>query len=503
MSITGFGANLVTGGAGSSLLQWRLLTRTQDRQKAMMMADPVNSADTAHARSRLPHVGTVDDLMSDRRLYTYVMRAFGLEDQINAQALVRKVLESDLSDNGSVANRMGDPRFRELAGAFNFGSAASNGKSGPSFVGQISDRYVTALFERDIGQRNKALEIMLDFSRKLPEKESWADLMDDPDMASVVRTVYGLPAPIGPADAASQARDLENTIPFAEMRLPPTQAQFRRDFFDVWDYEGNPRGGPVASRVQWEMMTSTYDRDKAAFAARPDVRRTLADLAAKLPAVVAPGDLLADGRLLVPVLTAFGLEDMATDTNRLRRVLASDPADPGSFAAKAGEGEKALALAFGTANSGARRRGSPAFINDMVKRYETQSFEVSAGNANEALRLGLYFQRKAGGITSWYQVLADKALAEFARTALGLPDQAAQIDLDRQVTILQGRLDIRKLADPAEVAGLVERFMMMYDINGDGAASAASSPAMQLLSGGGRTTIDPSTLMALATTRRW
>lgn len=501
MSIVGFGASTVTGGFGSSLLQWRLLSRTEERQRAMMMADPVNSADTAYAREHLPGVGSVDELMSDRRLYSYVMRAFGLEDQINSQALVRKVLESDLSDSGSVANRMGDQRFRELAGAFNFGP--NSAKTGTSFADQISDRYVTTLFEQEIGERNKALEMMLDFTRKLPTKASWAQVMDDPAMAEVARTIYGLPEPIGPADAASQAEALENTLPFSDMKLGPTQVEFRTNFLDVWDYNGNPRGSSLPSRVQWDLMESTYDRDKKAVAARYEVKRTLASMEKKLPAVETASDLLADRTLLTTVLKAFDLEDKAGDTNYLRKVLASDPADAKSFAVTAGEREKNLALAFSTTNTGAKRRGSPAFVNDVVARYETQSFEVSAGNANEALRLGLYFERKSTGITSWYQVLADKALAEFARTALGLPSEAAQIDLDRQVTILQSRFDIKKLKDPAEVSKLVERFMMMYDINGNNSSAAASSPAVQLLSGSGRTTIDASTLMALATTRRW
>lgn len=500
MSLTGFGAGLITGGSGSSLLQWRLLSRTEERQKAAMMADPVNSADTDYARSRLPQVGSVDELMSDRRLYTYVMRAFGLQDQINSQALVRKVLSSDLSDATSVANRMGDPRFRELAGAFNFGPNSE--KTGTSFIDQIGDRYVTALFEQEIGQRNKALEMMLDFTRKLPSKTDWADVMEDPDMAKVVRTVYGLSTPIGPADAASQAEALENTIPFAEMKLGPKQTEFRNNFLDVWDYNGNPRGSTLSSKVQWQMMVSTYDRDKDAVAARYEVRRTLSFVEKMLPGLDSADELLRDRTTLAVVLKAFDLEDKAGDTNYLRKVLNSNPADADSFASKAGEREKNLALAFSTTNTGAKRRGSPAFINDIVKRYETQSFEVSAGNANEALRLGLYFERKASGIGNWYQVLADKALAEFARTALGLPDEAARIDLDRQVGILSSRFDIKKLKDPKEVSKLVEKFMMLYDVKNNGSNAAVSNSAVQLLSGG-RTSIDSSTLLALATTRRW
>lgn len=499
MSVSGFGANIVSGGFGSSLVQWRLLQNTETRQREAMMADPVNKADAAYARGKLPQVASVDDLMSDRRLYTFVMRAFGLEDQINSQALVRKVLQSDLSDTNSMANRIGDQRFRELAGAFNFG----NGTGGKSFIASIGDNYVREIYEDEVGQRNKALQMMLEFTRKLPSKTSWTEVLADPGMANVMRTIYGLPKPIGAAETASQARSLEETIPFSEMKLGPRQAEVADNFFDVWDSNGNPRGSSVKSKIQWQMLNSNYSRELAAVAARYDVRRTIATFEQKMVSLTSPSEILSDWSILPFVLKAFDLQDKANDMPYLRKVLESDPADANSFAVKAGDREKALAMAFSVNNTGAKRRGGPAFVADIVKRYETQSFEVSAGNANEALRLGLYFERKSATLTSWYQVLADKALAEVVRTAFALPAQSAQIDLDRQVKLLSSRFDIKKLKEPAEAGKLIERFMMMYDINGNNSNSVASSPVVQMLSGAGRTTIDSSILMALATTRRF
>ncbi|ACI97650.1 DUF1217 domain-containing protein [Rhodospirillum centenum] len=506
MSVVGFGAATVSGGTGSSITQWRLLGRTADRQKTVMMSDPVNKADTQYARAKLASVGTVDELMSDRRLYSYVMRAFGLEDQINSQALVRKILTSDLSDPSSAANRIADPRFRELAAAFNFGAdSKSKSKTSPSFINQIADLYVRERYEESVSSKNESLGMMLDFTRNLPTKRSWAEVMADEGMAQVVRIIYDLPKPIGPVDAAEQAKSLEATIKFSVFTtVTSVQSAFRDDFFDVWDANGNPRGSSIPSKVQWEMLARSYDREKAAFATRYDVKSDVAALTKTIPTLDSVDDLLNDRKLLPIVLKAFDLEDKATDKTYLRKVLESDPNSATSFAAKAGPEEKALALAFGMTNSGAKRRGSPAFVEDIVNRYTTQSFEVSAGNANEALRLGLYFQRKAGGLTSWYQVLADQALAKVARLALNLPSQSAQIDLDRQVDMLSSKLDIKKLQDPAEVGKLIEKFLLMWDVTGeDNGNSAAASPLVQLLSGnGGRTSLDPSTLLAAASLRR-
>ncbi len=50
------------------------------------------------------------------------MKAYGLEDMTYAKAFMKQVLESDLSDPNSFANRLSDPRYKEFAAAFNFGA---------------------------------------------------------------------------------------------------------------------------------------------------------------------------------------------------------------------------------------------------------------------------------------------------------------------------------------------------------------------------------------------
>ena len=66
---------------------------------------------------------TVDDFMKNDRLYQYAMKAYGLEDMIYAKAFMKKVLQSDLSDPNSYANKLTDKRYREFAAAFSFGGS--------------------------------------------------------------------------------------------------------------------------------------------------------------------------------------------------------------------------------------------------------------------------------------------------------------------------------------------------------------------------------------------
>ena len=74
-------------------------------------------------RHNIGKVKTVDDFMKNDRLYQYAMKAYGLEDMIYAKAFMKKVLQSDLSDPNSYANKLVDKRYREFAAAFSFASS--------------------------------------------------------------------------------------------------------------------------------------------------------------------------------------------------------------------------------------------------------------------------------------------------------------------------------------------------------------------------------------------
>ena len=71
-------------------------------------------------RANIGKVKTVDDLVDDNRLFTYVMKAAGLEEMTYARAFMKKVLESDLTDADSFANQLTDRRYRDFAAKFNF-----------------------------------------------------------------------------------------------------------------------------------------------------------------------------------------------------------------------------------------------------------------------------------------------------------------------------------------------------------------------------------------------
>ena len=111
--------------------------------------------------------------------------------------------------------------------------------------------------------------------------------------------------------------------------------------------------------------------------------------------------------------------------------------------------------------------------------YLQQTIEIEAGVENEAVRLALYFERKAPSITNAYKILADNALLAFTQTALGLPSGMSTADIDVQAAMIEKRLDVADLQDPEKLGKLVARFCALYDA---GSNTATTSAAVTLLS---------------------
>lgn len=212
-------------------------------------------------------------------------------------------------------------------------------------------------------------------------------------------------------------------------------------------------------------------------------------------------DLLADPALLDYAMRAFRIEGLDLSRAQLTKILEGGVSDPNSPANKhKDENVAKFAAAFDFVALGEKTTSYVKARDLSVTGYMRQTLEENAGNQNEGVRLALYFQRKAPGVSSFYQVLADPALAQVVRTALGFPDSFAQADIDRQVAAMEKRVNFKDFADPKKLEKFVSRFSAMWDVTQ--AAPAATSPALALISSAASFGISGNTLMAIATLKK-
>lgn len=92
--------------------------------------------------------------------------------------------------------------------------------------------------------------------------------------------------------------------------------------------------GLPAGLAGWKLLQGKAPADFKAFSKDPILQRDIAYLREKLPSKLTPKDLLADRRLQQMVLQAYGLDAQVGFNGLMQKVLASDPADPNSAAAR-------------------------------------------------------------------------------------------------------------------------------------------------------------------------
>lgn len=225
------------------------------------------------------------------------------------------------------------------------------------------------------------------------------------------------------------------------------------------------------------------------------VQRETAYYEATISKIKSVGDFMADKRIYAYVLHAFGMDDVAASKALIRKVLEGGVDDRQSLANSLADSRfKELAETFNFARYGTATTTFTRTQKGTVDRYMRTTLEESAGQTNEGVRLALYFQRKAPGLTSIYQILGDKALYKVVETALSLPSSLPAVGVEKQASIISAKLDITSLKDAAKLDKLIERFSSLWDLAQN---DTSSVPALQLFQSGATSGISMDTLASI------
>lgn len=191
---------------------WALLNRTLDRQTEVFNQSPVLVRETDYFEQNIGNVRTPEDLVSDRRLLEVALGAFGLGDDINSQALLKRVLEGSTSDNDALVNRLADERYKKMTDAFGFGEPGLPRTRLEGFGREITDLYRRMEFEEAVGVQNESLRLAMNAQREIAdllqndtsEDVRWFTIMGNPPLRKVFETALGLPSGFGQLDIDRQ-----------------------------------------------------------------------------------------------------------------------------------------------------------------------------------------------------------------------------------------------------------------------------------------------------------
>ncbi|TPL00833.1 MULTISPECIES: DUF1217 domain-containing protein [unclassified Mesorhizobium] len=424
-------------------------------------------SETAYYATNISKVKSIDDLMGDSRLLTYAMAAFGLDAETEPAATVRAMLEGGVSDPNSPANKLTDKSYANFVAAFDFAQYGDQTTTRDQVQQAVPAGYVAGTGLKLVEPSAQYIKSEADYyAANISKVKSIDDLMADKRLLTFAMASYGLDAS---TETSRQIRTmLEGGV--SDPDSPANQLTDKRYANFVTAFDFGQYGDQTTSRdVVLKDTPKIYTTESALGLIPPNAGYIASETAyylANVTNVKSIDDLMANSRLYNYALSAYGLDPATESKDLIRSVLAGGVRDPDSVANKmTNKAYAGLATAFNFEQYGENATTTNPAQQPTVDMYMRQTLEEDAGKTNEGVRLALYFQRKAPDIASWYDVLADTALASVVRSALGLPDSFATADIDKQAQLFEQKLDISDFTDPEKLGKFLTRFTSMYEID--------------------------------------
>lgn len=234
----------------------------------------------------------------------------------------------------------------------------------------------------------------------------------------------------------------------------------------------------TSSLLWYKLAESQTDAHMKMFEAQPTTARDIETFKEEIGNIKSVDDLMKNRTLLKVTLSAFQLESEVDKYAFVEKMLTEDPDDEDSLVARMVEPRwTKLATAMYGLNLDQDFFQNEANVNAILDGYKTNEFEKFEGNNAEGIRQSMYFKRLAGDITEVSQILADKSIMEVVRVGLGLPESFLSLDYEQQKARLEKEVDVADFENPEKIDKMIERYLIMTEINN---TDPAANPLISL-----------------------
>ncbi|PHR88510.1 MAG: flagellar protein [Blastopirellula sp.] len=197
---------------GSGLAGWRFIERTYDAQFGAFGKSAALERETEYFKQNIGSIKSASDLVSDRRLLSVALGAFGLKDDLNNRYFIQKILEDGTLADSALANRLADERYGKFSQAFGFGPGETLKTGNVAGMSTVLENHKTQEFEIAVGETDETMRIALYTQHSLVElanSESsddalWFRVMGTLPLRSLFETALGLPQAFGQIDIDRQ-----------------------------------------------------------------------------------------------------------------------------------------------------------------------------------------------------------------------------------------------------------------------------------------------------------
>lgn len=224
------------GGLGTQL-GIKLFEATREKQIDLVARDALSARQIAAFSERIGSIGSAKELIADTEVYTFVMRAFDLEAQIFGKALVRKTLESDISESSALVNRLTDTNIKTMYKTLGFepGGGGSANFADLDWQSDMVARFKERLVLNNAAEDNEGAGLALDFKAKASGINTWFDVLKDADLGKFMRRALSIPDAVVGVDVDRQAEIFAQKFDITKLKDPAEIDKLVSRFAAVYD----------------------------------------------------------------------------------------------------------------------------------------------------------------------------------------------------------------------------------------------------------------------------
>jgi hypothetical protein len=237
----GIGNTELCSGKGCAVLSTSLSYRMISTDLTKSLKRTATKTDVARdSKYYLDNIGkvkTIDDFLNNKRLYSFAMKAFGLQDMTYATGFMKKVLTEGVSSSSSFANKLADTKYKDFATAFDFKTYGKATTATDATQKPVVDKYVRQILEEDAGSQDEGVRLALYFQRQAPTIKSAYNLLADKALLQVTQTAMGFSPYMSMASIDKQYQMINSKFNVKDFQDPVKLQKFLTRFTANWDAE--------------------------------------------------------------------------------------------------------------------------------------------------------------------------------------------------------------------------------------------------------------------------
>jgi hypothetical protein len=407
----------------STYLSYDLINRDIKGNLQRISTSQQVERERAYYNDNIGNITTLDDFLDDYRLYSYAMKAHGLEDMTYAKAFMKKVLESDLSDENSFANKLTDQRYRQFATAFQFSTGTAVTQTGRQ-MDTVIDKFKASI---ETEATSVAAETTY-YKANIGAVTTVDQLLNNERLRNYVLKAFDLDTKYWSRDHLTQVltSDLSDPASYVNTTTAANKTVLQQlNAHFNFNASGMLDAGDVAQTAsQTDEVVGAYMFYVPARMVPAEAEANKAYYESKIGTITNVDDLVNDSRMLSYVKTAFGLEDI-TLKSTIKNILTSDLTDPNNYATTmGGEAYEALTKAFGFATDGTLTGATAQTAAQTAQTSAQYMTRYDDEQEAEDAELFEYYKNFIGSMDSVEELQDTPKLYDFVLTAFGFdPDE--------------------------------------------------------------------------------